>query len=195
MNKIYYNWSQIEGAVLEIARQLHLDNWRPDYIVGLTRGGLVPASLLSQYTGIKMYTLNVSLRDSTVGPESNLWMAEDAYGYPRSEKYIEDENDIASILEAASDLLETGDNFKNILIIDDINDTGATLNWIKQDWPSGCMPNDTEGWEDVWHNNVRFAVLTHNQSSNFKDPDYYCWTVNKAENDCWLVYPWEEFWK
>ena len=32
---------------------------------------------------------------------------------------------------------------KNILIVDDINDTGATFNWIKEDWPSGCLPMDT----------------------------------------------------
>ena len=68
-----------------------------------------------------------------------------------------------------------------------------TINWIMKDWPSGCFPDDAK-WQSVWGDNVRFAVLTHNQSSQFKDPDYYVWTVNKAEEDCWLVYPWEEFW-
>jgi hypothetical protein len=24
--------------------------------------------------------------------------------------------------------------------------------------------------------------------------DYTVWEVNKAEEDCWLVYPWEDFW-
>lgn len=175
MNKIFYTWSDVEGAVLDIARQIQADNWRPDYIVGLTRGGLVPANLLSQYTGITMHTLNVSLRDnnSNIGPESNLWMAEDAFGYNAA---------------------EVGDNCcKNILIVDDINDQGSTLNWIKQDWESSCLPGDPR-WDHVWGHNVRTAVLTHNQSSLFKDPDYFVWEVNKAEKDCWLVYPWEEFW-
>jgi uncharacterized protein len=162
VNKVYYSWSQVEGAVLDIARQMSTHNWKPDYIVGLTRGGLVPANLLSQYTGIKMHTLNVSLRDHD-NCESNLWMAEDAY------------------------------NGKKILVIDDINDTGATIDWIKKDWPSGCHPNAIR-WPDVWGDNVRFAVLTHNQASEFKDPDYSVWTVNKADKDCWLVYPWEDFW-
>jgi hypoxanthine phosphoribosyltransferase len=162
MKKVYYNWRQIQGAVLEIARQMSAHDWKPEYIVGLTRGGLVPANLLSQYTGIPMHTLNVSLRDGS-GGESNLWMAEDAFSN------------------------------KKILVVDDINDTGATINWIKQDWPSGCFPADPT-WQHIWGDTVRFAVLTHNQSSEFKDPDYSAWTVNKAEDPCWLVYPWEEFW-
>ena len=162
MKKVYYTWQQVQGAVLDISRQMFNHNWVPDYIVGITRGGLIPANLLSQYTGIKMHTLNVSLRDGD-GGESNLWMAEDAF------------------------------KNKKILIVDDINDTGATINWIKEDWPSGCFP-DNEKWKHIWGDNVRFAVLTHNQASDFKDPDYSVWTVNKAEDDCWLVYPWEEFW-
>jgi xanthine phosphoribosyltransferase len=166
MKKIYYNWKQVQGACIELARQLQQDNWKPDYIVGITRGGAVPAILLSQYLGIPMRPLQVSLRDGQ-GCVSDLGMAEDAYG-------IDD--------EAA----------KNILIVDDINDQGSTITWIKEDWPSGCFPND-EVWNSVWGNNVRFAVLTHNLASQ-ADVDYYAWEVNKAEEDCWLVYPWEDFW-
>jgi hypoxanthine phosphoribosyltransferase len=178
VKKVYYSWEQVEGACLEIARQMSAHNWRPDYIVGITRGGLVPANLLSQYTGTKMYTLNVSLRDGD-GGESNLWMAEDAFGYHR----------VDDLPSSSNPNLR-----KKILIVDDINDSGATINWIKSDWPSGCLPSDP-AWNDIWGDNVRFAVLTHNQASEFKDPDYYAWTVNKAEDDCWLVYPWEDFWR
>jgi len=181
MKKIYYSWAQVEGAVLEIARQMQVHNWKPDYIVGLTRGGLVPANLLSQYTGIKMHTLNVSLRDNGEA-ESNLWMAEDAIGVVHpDQRYIWGDHKHIERLK------------KKILIVDDINDQGSTINWIKNDWPSGCFP-DSEEWDNIWGDNVRFAVLTHNQSSEFKDPDYSVWTVNKAEEDCWLVYPWEDFW-
>ena len=162
MKKVYYTWQQVEGACLDIARQMHNHYWRPDYIVGIGRGGLVPANLLSQYTGIKMNSLDISLRDGgdTV---SNCGMAEDAF------------------------------EGKKILIVDDINDQGSTVNWIKKDWESSALPGHPN-WNSVWGDSVRFAVLTHNQSSEFKDPDYYVWTVNKAEEDCWLVYPWEDFW-
>ena len=79
---------------------------------------------------------------------------------------------------------------KKILIVDDINDTGATFNWIKEDWPSGCLPDD-KSWETVWDQNVRFATLTENLASDFSQVRYTCHEINKAEEDVWLVYPWE----
>lgn len=192
MKKIYYTWRQIQGACLEIARQINNDQWRPDYIVGISRGGLVPATLLSHYLNVPMKPLQVSLRD---GGEcvSDCGMAEDALGYPKQDRFVEDENDIASVLAAAGSLLEEGENFKNILVVDDINDSGATIAWIKKDWPASCLPNDPD-WQHVWGNNVKFAVLTNNLSSN-ESVEYFAWEVNKAEEDCWLVYPWEEFWR
>jgi adenine/guanine phosphoribosyltransferase-like PRPP-binding protein len=189
--KIYINHTA--NLVREILRQMHQDSWKPDYIVGITRGGLEPANMISQYLEIPMQALNISLRDSTMGPESNLWMAEDAFGYPRSERYIEDSNDVGAVLEAASDLLALGDGCKNILIVDDINDTGATLNWIKQDWQSGCMPDDPV-WSEVWNNNVKFAVLVDNQSSEFKNIDYSGMKIDKSKDPRWIVFPWEEWW-
>lgn len=177
MKKVYYTWHDIQGFTLEIIRQFGKDNWRPDYVVGLTRGGLVPANLISQYLEIPMHTLNVSFRDGNIGPESNLWMAEDAFGHP------------------VYDPMTSTDGRKNILIVDDINDTGATLNWIKKDWPSGCFPND-EKWLDVWGNNVRVAVLVDNESSNSQMPISYSGVdINKAEDNCWIVFPWETWWK
>ena len=31
---------------------MYVDNWRPDYIIGITRGGNVPATIISNMTGI-----------------------------------------------------------------------------------------------------------------------------------------------
>jgi hypoxanthine phosphoribosyltransferase len=131
------------SLVSEIARQITLSDWRPDYIVGITRGGLLPAVMLSHYFDVPCETLKVSLRDGSE-QESNLWMAEDAFGY----------ND------GRQDPLSS----KNILLVDDINDTGATFNWIMNDWPSGCLPNDA-AWNSVWGKNVKFAVIVDNASS------------------------------
>lgn len=163
MKKIYYTDQDIKTYVHEIIRALIADNWRPDYIVGLTRGGLYPAVLLSHYLKIPMYALSVQLRDSDSGPESNLWMAEDAF------------------------------NKKNILVVDDINDSGATIQWIQRDWQDSCHPADSS-WPDIWNQNVRFAVIVNNESSDFKNISYSGTTINKLEDDVWIVFPYEQWW-
>lgn len=176
MKKVYYGWKDVERFTQEIIRQLHLDGWRPDYVVGITRGGLVPASLISQYLNCRMETLKVSLRDG-VEQESNLWMAEDAFGYEHH------------------DPMASGDNKKRILIVDDINDSGATLNWIKEDWQSGCLPKDKR-WKTVWGDNVRVAVLVDNESSKSKlDINYSAVDINKSTDPQWIVFPWESWWQ
>ena len=171
MKKVFYSWKEVQGACLDIARQINNSDWKPDYIVGITRGGLIPATLLSQYLEIPLETLKVQLRDGGES-ETNCWMAEDAFGYNAA---------------AIGDPL-----CKNILIVDDINDQGSTIAWIKQGWQSSCLPNDAR-WEHVWGQNVRIATLTNNLASK-ETVDYSVWEVNKAEDDCWLVYPWEDFW-
>lgn len=167
MDKLYYSESNVKNGLHKIIRELQQDSWSPDYIVGLTRGGLPVAVMLSHYLNKPMYALNASFRDGNSGPESNAWMAEDAfgYGYP-------------PILK------------KNILIVDDINDTGKTFNWIIDDWQKSCLP-DEPSWNNVWHENVRFAALVNNNSSEFKNVDYIGYEIDKAEDPCWCVFPWE----
>lgn len=169
---MYYNDEFVKGAILEIVRQIYTANYRPDYIVGLKRGGLVPAVMLSHYLDIPLHTLDPE--------ESNLWMAEDAFGYVPAEDQ--------EVIKSRWDISYK----KNILIIDDINDSGNTFKNIVKDWQSGCLPKES-AWNTVWHNNVRFAVLIENQASDF-DCDFVGHEINKVENPEWCVFPWESWW-
>lgn len=164
--KVYYSWQDIEDMTSDIIQQIAVDGdgFKPDYVVGLTRGGLIPATMISHYFEVPMHTLEIKLRDHAVKPESNKWMAQDAL------------------------------DGKKILIVDDINDTGDTLSWIKQDWDnSGKVFTDGKS-EINWEANVRFAVLTENEPSKFGDVDYVSKFINKNEDPQWIVYPWEEWW-
>lgn len=105
-------------------------------------------------------------------------MAEDAFGYTSAESTLKFDTRLA----------------KKILIVDDINDSGATLNWIMEDWRNSCLPNNNQ-WDYIFNNNVRFAVLFDNLASECKvKMDYAGEEVNKAENNIWIDFPYEDWW-
>ena len=169
MKKQWVSWEQVESYSHEIVRQISCSRWQPDYVVGITRGGLVPATLISHWLGCPMETLSVKLRDHAGECESNLWMSEDAFGYNMAEP-------------------------KNILIVDDLNDSGSTLEWIVNDWQRSCLPSDPR-WESVWNQNVRFATLFDKLTSDFSyKVDYFAEEIS-PDNDAWFVFPWENWWR
>lgn len=164
MKKQIIDYNQFKGLVSSICRDIMLSGWKPDYIVGITRGGLLPAVMISHYLNVPCESLKVSLRDDSNSTETNCWMSEDAF------------------------------NGKNILIVDDINDTGATFNWIMEDWEASCHPlSDT--WADIWNGNVKFAVIVDNLSSKCEvKMNFAALEINKAEEDCWIEFPYERWW-
>lgn len=179
MKKTYISNREYKGLVNHIGRSIAIGNWKPDYVVGITRGGLYPALLLSHYLNVPMQTLGVQLRDSSMGPESNLWMAEDAFGYHRVD-------DLPGVSNPALR--------KNILLVDDINDSGETFNWIIDDWQSGCLPKNS-AWNEIWNQNVKFAVTIDNLASKCQvKMDFVGKEINKVETPEWIVFPWEEWW-
>ena len=68
---------------------------------------------------------------------------------------------------------------KKILIIDDINDTGATFKYIL----------DNFGKHD---NRIKFAAMINNKPSPVQ-MDYQGYKINKDEVPTWIVFPWEEW--
>ena len=127
--KIDYTWDQFHNDITQLAFKISLSQWVPDYIYGVTRGGLIPAVRLSHLFKMPMLALHVGTADFDYeGQESNCAAAEDAF------------------------------NGKNILIVDDVTATGKTFEWIMDDWRRSCLPSDPK-WDKVWHQNVRFATL------------------------------------
>lgn len=165
-----YSWNKIQGAALDLIKQMNDEGFKPDLIVGITRGGLIPAVLISQYFSLPMATLNVSLLEKLT-----------------TEKALANESNRYLINEAL-----TG---RKILIVDDINDTGLTINWIKNDWQVGTSDYSSQNrWNEIWNTTVKFGVITNNEASNAVT-DFSVYQINKAEKDEWIQFPWENFWK
>ena len=140
MKKIYITDDEVKGCTQEIIRQCVMTNFIPQLVVGLSRGGLVPANYISQFFDCEFYALN------------------------KQELFPEHVDDVS-----------------NILIVDDINDTGKTFTDVNNDL-------SLLGIE------VRYAALLDNASSDFT-VDYYGREIDKAKDPCWIVFPWESWWK
>lgn len=68
--------------------------------------------------------------------------------------------------------------YNNILIIDDINDTGSTFNFIKKSFKN--------------HNKkLYYASLIENKKSSFK-VNFFGKIIDKSIDPKWIVFPWEQ---
>jgi hypoxanthine phosphoribosyltransferase len=68
---------------------------------------------------------------------------------------------------------------KKILIVDDINDSGATFQYILDNFGKH---------ED----RIKFAALINNKPSKV-EMDYHGYEIDKDEAPAWIVFPWEEW--
>ena len=160
--KLSLSWQDVAHLAQDVVRQMLLDQWTPDLIIGIDRGGLPFSVMLSHYLNVPHESVKVSLRDQSL-TESLLWAPEEA---------------IAG---------------KQILLVDDINDSGATQTWIKEDWASSVAGTEVDFIAKYWHNTIRWASLVDNESSE-ENSDYAGMSINKFENDVWIDFPWESWW-
>lgn len=156
----YITWAEVTHLVADLIFKMKLDNWHPTLVVGLTRGGLMPATMISHAIKVDMTSLDVSLHENnTILGVTSSWLPE----------LIKDDH--------------------HILIVDDVNNTGKTFEWIKQDWTS-TVRNMNPRFKGLWpETHIKFAVLHHNQNSNFST-NYYGEKIGELDN---IVYPWENW--
>jgi hypoxanthine phosphoribosyltransferase len=104
------SWRVVESNCKSICDQIKGDNIVIDNIIGISRGGLVPASLCAKYLNVRrVYSIGVM-------------------SYNDDDDYKDREhNPIIYQCEPMSTHF-----FKNTLIVDDISDKGNTLNFLKQ---------------------------------------------------------------
>ena len=95
--------ARVAADVRLLAAALAQDaDWRPDYIIGIGRGGLVPAVYLSHATGIAMLAVD----------------------------YSSQAEDLAA--DTIARLATRTRNGERLLFLDDINDTGRTIGHLRR---------------------------------------------------------------
>jgi hypoxanthine phosphoribosyltransferase len=162
LDEFHFTWHDIEGLVGLLSFQLQKSGWLPTMIVGLTRGGLTPAVMLSHKLNVPMTALDVQFRDYhklSTGPITS-WLP------------------------------ETINDGQRFLIVDDINDTGQTFSWIQNDWMTTLYGLDLSG-KTLPSDGVKFAVLLHNRVSSMPS-DFYAAELDKLKDPRWIVFPWEK---
>ena len=94
---INYPWNTIDDLVKEVANRA--SSFKPTHIVGITRGGLIPAVMLSHSFDLPMETLGVSFRDNRATHHTKFKPIDDA-------RYliVDDINDSGTTFKVVSDI-------------------------------------------------------------------------------------------
>lgn len=164
---IHLTWNEIERDCFCICSDIEHDGYKPDCIIGLMRGGIIPARLFADYFDIpfEFYALNVNLYKGIDCMNDKLW--------------------IESFHHTLAD--------KRVLIVDDIWDSGRTMKGILDYLnPSEELRNNNPLYHDVPINDktvIKTATLFLRENSADR-PDYYC---EIAPTNNWIIYPWEKF--
>lgn len=149
VRSINFSWPEIEGFVEKLVDEIESSGFKPDCLMGITVGGLVPLALVAE----KMDIHNV--------------VTVSAHSYEKREQGM---LNITSLPEA--DL-----KGKNVVLIDDIADTGKTLKEISR--------VIIERYEV---RGLKTAALCVDEKKCEFPPDFSAFSKPPQ----WIIFPWEE---
>ena len=146
------SWNEIEEWCKKLRDKI-IDSYKPDIIIALSRGGLVPGRILSDMLWIK----------DLVAVKTEHWG-------------VTATRDGKATLKDPGSLDLSG---KNVLIVDDITDTGQSMK-LAYDYVVKQQPKA-----------LKTAVMLHITRSSF-NPDYYASEIEEKEWT-WFIFPWNVY--
>ena len=160
MNKVFINAQQLLEDSFKLAVKVYESGFRPDYIVGVWRGG-APVGIAVQEL------LHV------LGTESDhIAIRTSSYtGIGERDKHVR--------VHGLTYLIKRLESEDSLLIVDDVHDSGLSIEQTILDLKRACKKNTPE---------IRVATPYYKPKNNKTDrvPDYYI-----HETDNWLVFPHE----
>jgi len=142
----------MNGYYQEAARQMAVNNYKPDVVVGIMRGGVDFSNKLSHYFSVPGHAITWQNRDGGIHEGGKL-------------------NDILTYY--------TG---REVLIVDDIVDSGNTFNQIAN------FVSESNSFAYV-----SYAAAIYNQDTDL-EVDYIGRTISRADEPQWFEFPWENWW-
>jgi hypothetical protein len=148
IHKTYITWDEVSLLSENVQGQITTAAYHPDILIGISRGGLIPARLLSDLLhNNSLYIIRIAFYKEIGKTEKE----------PRLLQGIDQET-----IQG-----------KNILLIDDVADSGKSLD-LAINYLNTLHPQ-----------NIKTATLHYKKHSCIK-PDFF-----GKEETTWLVYPWE----
>lgn len=152
-NKLILSWDEYIKLCNDLALKVKDENFTA--IIAIARGGLIPAQCIAYKTNIK-YVYNIG---AITYSDDNTALSDDKINFYQT--------DIGSIRRLKD---------QNVLIVDDIADSGRTL-----DICTKYCKNNILG-------NVKIATLYYKPYKSIIKPDFY---VMNTINDIWIHFPYD----
>jgi hypothetical protein len=119
-NKLWYDWKEMRRDVNTLCRDIVLDKFDPDVIVGLSRGGLTPGVMMSHWMKKPFKPIKTALRD-----------------FPEWEDYLPRKTDERVLI--VDDVCDSGETFEKIsTYIKDRRVNGVDVRFAVLWWNNEC---------------------------------------------------------
>jgi hypoxanthine phosphoribosyltransferase len=160
MHKHYISAQQLLEDSFRLAWQVYESGFRPNYIVGVWRGGApvgIAVQELLDVLGVK--SDHIAIRTSSYT------------GIGERNRHV--------LVHGLNYMIRRLESEDSLLIVDDVHDTGLSINQTILDLQAACKKNTPE---------IRIATPYYKPGNNKTErvPDYYL-----HETDDWLVFPHE----
>ena len=150
-NKLWYGWEEMRRDVNSLCREITLDKFDPNVIVGLSRGGLTPGVMMSHWMKKPFKSIKAALRD-----------------HPEWEDYLPRKSDKQVLI--VDDVCDSGETFQRISNFIKERSDGVDVRFAVLYWNNECnftphyyvnsIAKDSENiwihfpWESWWNTPV-----------------------------------------